>query len=202
MAFNIKKWFSNYFRKKKPLSIFFDIVFVILVILMLIPATRKEVSAFIIRTTSLPPSFLNHDEQFKLNKTALQWELHDYHGNTVQFSELTNKPVFLNFWATWCPPCIAELPAIQELYQESKESASFVLISYENPEIVKAFAEKHGYMDLPFYFAQTTPPDFESQSIPTTFIINKEKQVVLKKKGAARWNSGKTEEILKQLNND
>jgi len=52
---------------------------------------------------------------------------------------------------------------------------------------------------LPFYYAATTPHNFDSQSIPTTFIISKNGKVVLKKKGAARWNSGKTEQLLKQL---
>lgn len=202
MAFNLRNWFSNYLKKKRPLSIFFDVLFIVLVVLMLIPSTRKELSSFIIRTTSLPPSSLDNDEQYKIDAQALSWQLIDYEGNTYRFEELNDKPVFLNIWATWCPPCIAELPSILELYHNNGKTANFILVSNESPEVVKAFAEKHGYTDLPFYFARSAPTDFESQSIPTTFIISKSGQVVLKKKGAARWNSDKTKEILKQLNSE
>lgn len=167
---------------------------------MLIPATRKELSSFIIRATSFPPSTLDTDEQYTINDQTLGWQLYDYEGNTYSFAELNNKPVFLNIWATWCPPCVAELPGIQELYQGNNNIANFILVSNEDPEVVKAFAEKHGYTDLPFYFTRSTPSDFSSQSIPISFIISKEGRVVLKKKGAAKWNSDKTEEILKQLN--
>lgn len=199
MSFNLSLWFKNYFKKKKPLSIFFDIVFVVLVILMLIPSTRKEISSFIISFTSLPPSTLDSDEQFVISSSSMSWQVYDYNGNSYQFEELNDKPVFLNFWATWCPPCIAELPAILDLYKTNGETTNFVLVSNEDPEVVKEFAEKNGYSELPFYFAGNTTSDFSSQSIPTTFIISKHGKVVLKKKGAARWNSDKTKQILKQL---
>jgi len=202
MTLNPKNWLSNYFKRKKPLSIFFDIVFIILVILLLIPSTRKELSSFLIRTTALPPSALDSDDQYTIDNATLQWQLYDYKGNTYKFEDLLNKPVFLNFWATWCPPCNAELPAISELYNESKNQANFVLVSYEKPEVVKTFAKKHGYTDLPLFYAQVPPPDFESPTIPTTFIVAKNKKVVLKKKGAARWNTGKTLDLLKQLNSN
>jgi len=142
MAFNVKNWFLNYLRKKKPLSIFFDVLFVVLVILMIIPATRKEMSSLIIRTTSLPPSTLDNDDQFIINNQTRSWQLYDYEGNAYRFEDLADKPVFLNIWATWCPPCIAELPGIFELYQNNRGIANFILVSYEDPEIVKAFAEK------------------------------------------------------------
>lgn len=202
MAGKISSWFASYFRKKKPLSIFFDGVFVILVILMLIPSTRKQLSSFIIRTTSLPASAMDDDEQYTISSQTRSWKLYDYHGNEYLFDELTDKPVFLNMWATWCPPCIAELPGIVELYRNNSETANFILVSNEDPEVVKAFAEKNGYNDLPFYYTASTPADFESQSIPTTFIINRQGKVMLKKKGAARWNSDKTTQLLKQLKNE
>lgn len=202
MNLNPKSWLRNYFKRKKPLSIFFDVVFIILILLLLIPSTRKEVSAFVIRTTALPPSRLDLDDQFTINKSTLQWQIYDYQGKVYKFEDLLNKPVFVNFWATWCPPCIAELPAISDLYQNAKDEANFILISYEKPETVKAFSRKHDYNDLPFYYAYKQPSSFESPSIPTTFIVSKDQKVVLKKKGAARWNSAKVLEMLKQLNKD
>lgn len=199
MKFNPKNWLTDYFKKKKPLGIFFDALFIILFLLLLFPATRMTVSSFLIRMTSFPPSTLDSDEQFVLNSETMNWQLVDKSGMTVSFEKLSEKPVFLNIWATWCPPCVAEIPGIVELYDRYQGEVNFVLLSNEDPSIVQKFAEKHGYTDLPFYYARYVPSDFESQSIPTTFVIDRNARVLISKKGAARWNSGKTEKVLEQL---
>lgn len=199
MAFNLKKLASNYFRKKKPFGIVTDFLFVILVVLLIIPGTRKDVAAFFIRMTSLPASTLDADEQFAISATAKAWPLYDLKGNAVRFEELNSKPVFLNIWATWCPPCIAELPGIEDLYENYGSDVNFILVSNESPETVLKFIKKHGYNELPFYLSNHVPPEFSSQSIPTTFIVNKQGDVLVKKKGAARWNAGRTEKLLEQL---
>ena len=199
MAFSPKTLVSNYFKKKKPLSIFFDALFVVLLVLLLIPATRKETAAFFIKLTSFPASTLDEDKQFRVNATTNQWQLYDLNGNVTSFEALSEKPVFLNIWATWCPPCIAELPSIEELHQTFGESVSFILVSNEDPDLIKSFAEKHNYDALPFYYSNTVPSDFSSSSIPTTFIIDQSGLVLVNKKGAARWNSSKTEKLLEQL---
>jgi len=201
MAFNPKNFISNYFKKKKPIGIFFDAVFVVLLLLLLIPATRKETAAFFIKLTSFPASTLDEDDQFRVNAATNQWQLYDLDGNKTSFDDLNKKPVFLNIWATWCPPCIAELPSIEELHQTFGADVSFILVSNEDPELVKAFAEKHNYGTLPFYYSNSVPADFSSNSIPTTFIIDQSGLVMVNKKGAARWNSSKTEKLLEQLIN-
>jgi len=199
MAFNPKNVVLNYFKKKKPLSIIFDAIFVIVIALLIIPATRKDTAAFFIRLTSFPASTLDNDEQFKVSSTANSWLLTDLNGNQVTYGELNENPVFLNIWATWCPPCVAELPGIEELNSKFGEQISFILVSNENPETVKAFAEKYNYDGLSFYISNSVPPEFSSRSIPTTFIIDKNGIVKVNKKGAARWNSDKTEKLLHQL---
>lgn len=199
MAFNPKNVVLNYFKKKKPLSIIFDAIFVIVIALLIIPATRKDTAAFFIRLTSFPASTLDNDEQFKVSNATNSWLLTDLNGNQVTYGELSEKPLFLNIWATWCPPCVAELPGIQELNSEFGQQVSFILVSNENPEIVKAFAKKYNYDGLPFYISNSVPPEFSSRSIPTTFIIDKNGIVKVNKKGAAKWNSDKTEKLLHQL---
>ena len=199
MAISPKNYIKNYFKKKKPFSIFTDFLFIIFIILLIIPGTRKEVSSFLIRLTSLPPSELSTDSQFKINDETINWKFYDMQGNTVSFASLQDKPVFLNFWATWCPPCIGELPGIKELHDNYKDKVHFVLATNENPEKVKAFADKQGYGDLPFYINTSTPADFASESIPATFVINRNGMIVINKKGAARWNSDKMKKIIDEL---
>ncbi len=174
----------------------------IIITLLIIPNTRTDVAAFFIRLTSFPPSTLDNDEQFTISNQARTWQLLDMEGNPVSFASLNEKPIFLNFWATWCLPCIAELPSIAELHKKYKGDVNFVLVSNESRAKVRAFAKKNGFDQLLFYQNKTVPTDFTSQSIPTTFIISKKGVVVLDKKGVARWNSGSIEEILDELISD
>ena len=58
-----------------------------------------------------------------------EFRLEDLNGNKVSFSEFKGKSVFLNFWATWCPPCVAEMPDIHSLYKKTGDKISFVMIS-------------------------------------------------------------------------
>lgn len=199
MTFNPKSWISNYFKKKKPLSIFFDAVFVLILLLLLIPATRKETAAFFIRWTSFPASSLDESEQYTIQAESRDWQFFDLEGNSYLFKELNTKPVFLNVWATWCPPCVAELPSIEDLYVEYGKDVNFILVSNEDPNTIKKFIEKKGYSDLPVYYASYAPKDFSSQSIPATFIVSNKGKVMVKKKGAAKWNSDKTKRLFEQL---
>ncbi len=198
-GFNIKKYFVNYFKKKKWYSILSDAVFVIIIVLLIIPATRTDVASFFIRLTSLPPSTLDTDKQFSISNQAKLWQIYDMENNQVSFASLNEKPVFLNFWATWCPPCVAELPGIADLYEKYHNDVNFIIVSNESRAKVRAFARKKNLVQLPFFQNTNVPSDFSSQSIPTTFIINKDGVVVVSKKGAARWNSGSIEEVLQEL---
>jgi thiol-disulfide isomerase/thioredoxin len=199
MAFSPSNYLKNYFKKKKTFSIITDFLFIILLILLIIPGTRKEVSSFFIRMVSMPPSELSSENQFKINDQAVNWQFYDMQGNTISLSSLNDKPVFLNFWATWCPPCIGELPGIADLYADYEDKIHFVLVSNEHPDKVQAFAGKKGYEQLPFYIHTNTPADFASESIPATFLINKDGRVIISKKGAARWNSDKMKKIIDGL---
>ncbi len=197
----MKKYISNYFKKKKPFTIVTDILFIVLVILLIIPSTRKDVSAFFIRLTSFPPSAFDSDEQYSVNRKTLQWELYDLSGNRVKFKDMLEKPVVLNLWATWCPPCIAELPGLMDLKNDYGTKANFIFVSDENPNKVKTFLKDRGYDEKCFYLSRGVPSDFETGSIPTTYIISPKGKVVLKKKGAARWNSGKVKRLIDNITN-
>ncbi len=199
MAFNPKQYFKNYFKKKSTFGIVTDILFVVLVALLVNPGTRTEVSSLFIKLTSLPPSTLDVDEQYSINNETKNWVLYDMQGKEFTFAELNEKPVFLNLWASWCPPCIAELPGIQELHQAYGDKISFILLSNESHTIIKDFVEKKGYQDLNFYYSPNIPSDFATQSIPATFVISTESIVVVNKKGAARWNSSKMNNLLDGL---
>jgi thiol-disulfide isomerase/thioredoxin len=199
MKFSPKEWFLNYLKKKKPLSIFFDAIFIVLVVLLIIPGTRTTVGAFFIRMTSFPPSTIETDEQVKVRDDVNGWKLYDLQGKQLTYADFNQKPVFINIWATWCPPCIAELPGIKEIEEEYKNEVNFILITNESVETVTAFLKKNNYENLPVYFASEIPLEFSSNSIPATFIVSRSGRIVVNKKGAARWNTSTTKNLLDKL---
>ncbi|MCU4154457.1 TlpA family protein disulfide reductase [Carboxylicivirga sp. A043] len=101
----------------------------------------------------------------------------------VSTADLKGKVVLINFFATWCPPCVKELPVLEkEVWKQFKDNEDFVLLVVgreHNPEELKKFAEDKG-LDLPFcpdeerkVFSQ-----FATQSIPRNYIINKGGKIV------------------------
>ena len=111
-------------------------------------------------------------------------------------STFRDRPLFLNFWATWCAPCVAELPSIERLVSRLEgTNVAFVCVSTEPLEKVKAFAARKP-LNVPFYVLVDEPPAvFDTRSIPATFIV-KDGDIVLQHIGAPRWD---TEEIIQML---
>jgi len=146
------------------------------------------------------PSIISENRQMSLDHEDYDWMLVDLDGRQVSFNSFRGKVVFLSIWATWCPPCRAEMPNIQRLYNEYGDRISMILASQEDPEILQRFLDENGY-DLPVYRLIQTPPEkFRSASIPTTFLITREGRITVKKTGSARWDgkffSAYLEEIL------
>lgn len=120
---------------------------------------------------------------------AIDFELKDQYGKTHKLSDYKGKVVFLNFWATWCPPCKMEMPDIQKLYEKYEkqgEKSEVVVLSVAAPNTqdeknidgIKAFLEENGYtypvlMDDGGY----TFGAYRISSLPTTFMIDKEGNV-------------------------
>ena len=119
---------------------------------------------------------------------AIDFELKDQYGNTHRLSDYKGKTVFLNFWATWCPPCKAEMPDIQKLYETYDQEGEEALIvlgvaapgqwQEQDEEGVKAFLEDKGYtypvlMDS----SGNTFLQYGVSSYPTTFMIDRDGNV-------------------------
>lgn len=182
---------KSYYRKKGKWALFFDILFYSLIILFLIPATRKKIAPLFIKSTLHPPLNMHAPANNKVGEADYRWPLETPEGESFYLAQEEGKLIFLNFWATWCPPCIAEMPSIQRLYDQYKDRITFILVSSENPETVRNFLNMKGYT-FPVYIQRTQSPSiFQTQSIPTTFIISQEGKILVKKKGAAKWDSKK-----------
>lgn len=124
----------------------------------------------------------------------------DKSGKTVSLSSLKGKVVFINFWATWCPPCIHEMPSINKLKQSFKDNDDivFLMVDVDNKiEKSTAFMKDKGY-DLPVYVpAGDIPQDYLGSAIPTTVILDKSGDMIARMEGGRDYTSP---EIIKALN--
>ena len=125
-------------------------------------------------------------------------KLTDRDGNPTSLLHFQGNVIFMNIWATWCPPCIAEMPDIHDLYQEMKnDDIVFVMLSVDD-DLQKAisFVDKKGFEFPVYQLAGPMPVAFESSAIPTTFVISPEGKIVVRKSGMAKYNSQKFREYL------
>lgn len=172
-----------------------NILFGVFILVMLFPQTRTPIMIFVQRTLAMGPSV-------KKNKAVLQdydWPIVNANGETISFSEAKDEVVFLNFWATWCPPCIAEMPSMQKLYDNYGDKVKFYLVTDEDPEKVEPFMKKYDYT-MPVYYSEYAPPKLlQSRALPTTYIIGKDGNIHIKETGSARWHGNRTTTLLDEL---
>ena len=136
-----------------------------------------------------PPRFPDADP-VSAYEQAGQWSLMTLEGAVVPLSQFDGKVVFLNFWSTYCQPCIAEMPNIENLYDSLKEDeVVFLLASHQKEETVQKFMEKNPHsFPVYVYDPEALPDVFTLQGIPTTFILDRQGMVVFKYRGAAKWD--------------
>jgi thiol-disulfide isomerase/thioredoxin len=126
----------------------------------------------------------------------------DAKGNQVALNELKGKVVFLNFWATWCPPCRAEMPSVNKLYQKyaTDQRVVFLLVDADgNFRKSQAFLNKRNF-DMPLYaVASTMPRELYSGSLPTTVVLDQRGTIVFRHEGMADYGDQKFNIFLDQL---
>ena len=141
------------------------------------------------------------DRNFNLNEEELSIALKGYNGTPdANLADFRGKVVFINFWGSWCPPCVEEMPSIQKLYESKGQEVAFVLITMKDqPEKFIPFLKKHNYT-MPVYEASSLlPKKLIPGSFPTTYILNKKGEVVLKEIKSKDWNRPEMQEMINQL---
>jgi peroxiredoxin len=132
------------------------------------------------------------------------FELKDLNGTVVRLEDLKGKVVFLNFWATWCPPCRDEMPSMEKLYTKFKgEDFTIVAIDLrESPKKVRAFKKRYR-LNFPILLDTDgmTGLTYGVRSIPTTYLVDKEGHVIGGALGARDWASTEAFKLIEQLVN-
>ncbi|RKD16188.1 hypothetical protein BCY91_04730 [Pelobium manganitolerans] len=133
------------------------------------------------------------------NSEEVNFAFRDMDGEIRHTRDLSGKVVFINFWASWCPPCRAEFPSIENLYSKYRNHPKvfFLTISEdERLQTAQKFMEKNEYQ-VPFYaLASAVPDKVYKGSLPTTLVLDKEGKMRYHHEGLAKYDS---DSFMKQL---
>lgn len=176
-----------------------NLIFIAVIALMIIPQTRKPIQVAFNKVIVLiiKPSAVAKADQTQL--TPFNYNVVSTTGIERQAAIGQGKVSFISYWATWCPPCIAELPSLEALYEDYGNKVDFLFITNEESEVVTAFLEKKS-INIPAVHPRMETPEvlFES-SIPTNYLIDKKGNIVIKKNGPADWNNANVRVIIDAL---
>ena len=169
----------------------------LIVIIVLVGAAVYLVST----SSSRPPSEMV--KSVVVGDVAPDFQLEDTKGNKITLSDLRGKIVMVNFWATWCPPCIEEMPSMERLH-EAMSSDDFVMLAINTeangPSVGAAFLEKTPYTFPILYDDKgVVQKRYGVFKFPESFIVGKDGKVVEKIIGPLDWSSTKTINYLKGL---
>ena len=127
----------------------------------------------------------------------------DLAGNTVSLSEFTGKIVLVNLWATWCEPCLREMPSLERVQLRLGDKIAVVAISEDHggSKTVEPFIDKLGLKSVKIYLDPKSAMEraFKVQGLPTSFLIDRGGRVLGRVEGAAEWDAPKLLEVLKSF---
>ena len=170
-----------------------------IILLLIIPHTRQPIQIWLHKGLSYinQSTLIDDSERVKIVNT--DWQLRSDNGAILNFESTQGEVVLINFWATWCPPCIAEMPSLQELYNDYGDKVKFLFITDDGFKIINNFKSKRNYTFDVYNSVTEIPKELMTRSIPRTFIINKYNEIVVDETGAVDWNSDNVRSQLDQL---
>lgn len=176
---------------------FINIVLIIFVLgIIFVPGVKVFVQSTLMKIGLFSPKFNK-----EATTAAYTMQLKDEKGANVSLEDLKGKVVFINFWATWCPPCIAEMPTIQSLYENFKndDKVKFVILEVEGNQekAKKLFSDKR--LTLPVAFPNgAIPREFYKGTLPTTVILDKNGAIAFQSEGITNYADQKMVDFIKQ----
>jgi len=123
-------------------------------------------------------------------------------GTSFRLSAHRGRPIFMNFWATWCPPCLEEMPSMERLWRDQKQSG-FVMLAVTvdaDPKVVAPFVERHGFtftvgLDAKMELAQI----YGVRALPSSFVIDRDGQLAAVAIGPRAWDNVAAQSLIERL---
>jgi thiol-disulfide isomerase/thioredoxin len=194
-----KKWFT--------LSNIFTGIFIVFILAMLLnPGLKATVIQGLMKIGLFQPDMPKVSGNEKITSSLLPEDkeilLRNVDGTIFDLSAQKGKVIFINFWATWCPPCIAEMPSINKLYQKFKDDKNvlFIMVDVDNnPDKSNNFMKKKGFA-LPVYTqVSDIPTKYFSGTLPTTVILDKSGNIAFHHDGVADYSNSEVADFIKKL---
>ena len=177
-------------------------VFVVIILLLLWPTSRAYFQQGLMKIGLFKPTLEEPEKIDSQISVQNNISFKNDKEEIVNMNDLKGKVVFINFWATWCPPCIAEMPSIATLYERLKGNSEVVFliveIEGESEKANKFMAGKQ--LNLPVYYPNSQiPKEWLGGSIPTTLIINKHGEIATKHEGLADYSRQEVSDFIIEL---
>ena len=156
----------------------------------------------VMKAPELLPPISNNDETKKIDFSYNTLQFENLENESFRIQDFKDKILFINIWATWCNPCLAEMPSMVELYENYKddERIEFLYLSREKMNVIKNFIPNdENLQKLPLYKITSDDEFFATKAIPTTFILNRQGVIVVEDVGSAYWNDRSVIEYLNNL---
>ena len=172
------------------------ISFIIISILLISSCQKKEVEKFESKFTQAGLSTVSP------NIEAPDFILKTLEGKQVSLNSFEGKVVILNFWASWCGPCKAEMPSIESLYNKTKDLNIVILAVNlgESESTVKSYIDSNNFsFTVLLDTDKTVGTEYGVRSIPTTYILDKNGMAVAGKLGSYEWDNNKIISLLKDM---
>jgi len=137
------------------------------------------------------------------NTPAREFALPGPGGSTVRFGTFKGKVVFLNFWATWCPPCREEMPGMEQLYQRYKSRGFTILavsVDGEGEKVVKPFLREYRLTFPVVYDTRMKVADlYQVRALPSTYLIGRDGQIAALALGPRLWNGPEAHALIESV---
>ncbi len=173
-----------------------------LILLLLNPDAKATLIGGLMKLGFYNPDVPSSETAVALKPVAEEISFQDGEGRVVSVNSLKGKVVFINFWATWCPPCRAEMPSINKVFKKFRENSSmhFIMVDADsNYPKARKFLDRHGFQMPLFVVASKIPRDFFGGLLPTTLLLNKKGEIVFRHEGTADYNDKKFVDYIDKL---
>ncbi|MGS2762301.1 TlpA family protein disulfide reductase [Sinomicrobium sp. M5D2P9] len=174
-----------------------NILLILFVLSFFVTPLGFESKILLSRLFSPKPEIIEPRDREKIS--GYDWKLKDENWKVFNFNESDGRVVFVNFWASWRVPSIAERKSIQKLYDAYKDKVDFYVITNEEKEPVMELMEKRGYSFPVTYLIIGEKMPLDAKKVPSGYIIDKNGYIAAESDGIADWDNAGIRQLLDTL---